>query len=46
MGSSYQAYRIGLKLGAEFILDKLHDAKVISYVNDEIVPNKFFKDKV
>lgn len=44
-GSSYQAYRIGLKLGAEFMLDRLHDAKVISYVGDEIVPNKFFLDK-
>jgi len=45
VGSSYQAYRIGLKLGAEFMLDRLHDAKVISYVGDEIVPNKFFQDK-
>ncbi len=45
VGSSYQAYRTGLRLGAEFMLDKLHEAKVISYVGDEIVPNKFFQDK-
>jgi len=42
-GSSYQAYRIGLKLGAEFTIDRLHDQHIIAYDNKgNIVPNKFF----
>ena len=43
IGSSYQAYRIGLKLGAEFTIDHLHDQRIISYDHKgNIVPNKFF----
>jgi len=42
-GSSYQAYRKGLKLGAEFTIDHLHDQRIIAYDSTgKIVPNKFF----
>ena len=42
-GSSYQAYRKGLRLGAEFTIDRLHDQRIISYDDKgNIVPNKFF----
>lgn len=43
IGSSYQAYRKGLKLGAEFTIDRLHEERIIAYDgNGNIVPNKFF----
>jgi len=44
IGSSYQAYRIGLKLGAECTIDHLHDQRIIAYDSKgNIIPNKFFK---
>jgi hypothetical protein len=43
IGSSYQAYKIGLRLGAEHTIDHLHTAKIIAYDHKgNIVPNKFF----
>lgn len=42
-GASWQAYRQGIREGCNKTLDKLHDAKIISYDNKgNIVPNSFF----
>ena len=42
-GCSYQAFRGGIKEGAERTVDKLHQARIIAYDNKgNIVPNKFF----
>jgi len=42
-GSSYQAYKKGLRLGAEFTIDRLRDHRIITYDDKgNIIPNKFF----
>jgi len=42
-GCAWQAYKTGIKEGAEKAVDKLHTAKIIAFDNQgNIVPNKFF----
>jgi len=41
--SSKRAYKLGLREGASNTIDKLHEAKIISYDNmGNIRPNPFF----
>ena len=44
LGAGYQAFRIGIREGAERTIRKLHEKKIIS-VNrgGEISPNPFYK---
>ena len=42
-GASYQAYKIGIKEGADQCVEKLREMKIIAYDNKgNIVPNKWF----
>lgn len=43
IGASYKAYKIGVKEGAEKVLVKLHETKIIAFDDKgEIKPNPFY----